>query len=371
MINKKRLILVIIILAVLLAVVFSSSLVYKFFTASNSIALDFQKGVSYRIENFKKNMLFINNEEMKIVSSGGKILFTAQTGISEPSVSVRGDYILISDISGNIAYLYKKEKLIKKFSFDNSIYSAKVNKKGYCVFATGEKGYKGMITVLSHSGKEIFKWHSGSGYIADVDISQKNNVIVSQVLTDKDFINSKVLFFNTKKNKETECRSFENTLVAHLRFNDDNTFVSLSDTCLTGYSSKGAKKYQVDFMGRSLLYYNTFNMNNIVLSFRGSVNDCIIESYSHSGKLKGTYKPNENIDSIDVNGELIVTSSGRKITAVTPKGKVKSKKTISHDISNIKIFYGRKKAVLLGGNDAVIYNIYWLGNLYDFWYFRF
>lgn len=358
MINKKRLILILIIFAAVLAVVFTSGEVYNFFNSSDMIELSFQKGVSYRLENLKKDILFINNEEMKAINNRGEILWNVFTGISEPAVCVNGDYILITDISGNIAYLYKNNKLVKKFTLSNSIYCAKVNKNGYSVIATAETGYKGMLTVYSPSGKELFKWHSGSGYISDIDISHKNNVIVSQVLTDESFVTSRILHFNIKKNKETECVKYENTLISHVRFYEDNSFIVLSDTLLTGFSSKCEKKYETNFQGRTLTYYNTSNMNNIVLAFRGSVNDTIIEAYSHSGKLKGTYRPSEDIDSIDVNGELILTSSGRKLITVTPSGKVKSRKEITHDVSALKFFSGRKKAVSLGGNNAVIYDIY-------------
>lgn len=358
MVNKKRLVIVLIIFAAILAVLFTSTNVYNFFNSSDMVELNFQKGVSYRLESFKKDILFINNEEMKLINDRGEILWNVLTGISEPAVSVSGDYILISDISGNISYLYKNEKLIKKFTLPNTIYCAKVNKNGYTVFATGETGYKGMLTVYKPSGEELYKWHSGSGYIADVDISNKNNVIVSQIIADESFVVSRILLFNVKKDKETECAKYENCLISHVDFNNDNTFVALSDNLLAGFSSKGAMKYETDYNGRTLVYYNTSNMNNIVLAFRGSVNDTIIEAYSHSGKLKGTYRPTEDIDCIDVNGELIITTAGRKIITVTPSGKVKSKKEILHDVNNFKIFYGRKKAALIGGNAAMIYNIY-------------
>jgi len=358
MINKKRLIIVLVIFAAILAVIFTSNKIYNYFMSSDMVELNFQKGVTYRLENFRNDMLFINNEEMKLINNRGEVQWSVVTGISDPAVSISGEYILITDISGNISFLYKNEKLIKKFTLPNSIFCAKVNKNGYSVIATGETGYKGMFTVFSPSGEEIYKWHSGSGYIADIDISPKNNIIVSQIVTEESFVTSKVILFNIKKDKNIECAKYENSLISHVHFNTDNTFIALSDNQIIGFSSKGSKKYETNFQGRTLIYYNTSNINNIVLAFRGSVNDTIIESYTHSGKLKGTYRPSENIDCIAVNGEMIITTSGRKIISVTPSGKVKSKKEILHDINNFKIFSGRKKAALIGGNTAMIYNIY-------------
>lgn len=358
MINKKKFILVLIIFAAVLAFLLTSARVYNFFTSSDVLELKFQKGLSYRIEKYNKDILFINNEEMQCINDRGQIVWNTVTGVSEPVVSVSGEYILITDVSGNTALLYKKNKLIHKFILPNSIYCAKVNKNGYTVFVTSETGYKGMFTVFSPGGKETYRWHSGSGYIADVDISTNNNIIVSQIITDNSFVTSKILHFNIKKDKETECSIYENELFSHVHFHNDNSFIALSDTRMIGFSSKCSKKYETDFLGRTIVYYNTSNMNNIVLAFKGSVNDTIIESYSHSGKLKGTYRPSEDIDSIDVCGELIVTSSGKKIIIVSPSGKIKSKKDIDHEANNLKIFSGRKKVVLIGGNNASIYSIY-------------
>ena len=359
MINKKRLLIIIIIFAVLLAVLFTSGRIYNFFNSSDMLELNFQKGISFRLENYKKDILFINNEEMIAINNRGEISFRAETGISDPAVCVSGDYILITDIGGTNAYLYKGDKLVNKFEMPNTIYCAKVNKNGRTVIATAESGYKGMFTVFSSSGEELYKWHSGSGYIADIDISPKNDVVVSQIVTDENFVVSKILFFDISKNEEIECAKYDNSLVSHVRFNSDSTFTALSDTGMSGFSSKCENKFFVDFQGRTLVYYNTSNMNNIVLAFEGSVNDIIIEAYSHSGKLKGSFRPDESIDCIDVNGEMILMSSGRKIMTYTPTGNIKMKKDISHDISALKIFQGRKKAVLLGGSNAAIYNGIW------------
>lgn len=358
MINKKRLIFVLVLLAIVLAVLFSTNILFDFFNSSDILEFEFQKGISYRLENYKKEILFINNEEVSSVNNRGEIVWTVLTGISDPTVSIKGEYILISDIGGDSALLIKNGKVINKFQTINTILCAKVNKNGNTLLVTTETGYKGLATIYKPDGKEIFKWHSGSGYIADADISPKNNLIISQISTKSSFINSNVILFNTKKNKKVECSNYENCLVSHLKFNDDSSFIALSDVFVSGFSSKGKEKYKIDFSGRSLTYYNTDYMNNTVLAFKGSVNDTIIETYSHSGKLKSSYRPTDDITTIDVNGELILITSGRKLYTINSSGKVRTKKELFVDASKVKIFSGRKKAIVFGGNNAMIYNLY-------------
>lgn len=358
MINKKRLIFVLIILAIILAVAFSSNIIGKFFHSSDVFELEFQKGISYRLENYKNDVLFINNEEISCVNDRGEIIWTVLTGISDPAVSIKGEYILLSDIGGGTVFLIKEGKVLHKFQTNNTLLCAKVNKNGNTLLVTTETGYKGLATIYGPNGEEKFKWHSGNGYIADADISSKNNLIISQISTKGSFVNSNIIFFNTKRNKKVECASYENCLISHLQFNVDNSFIVLSDDFISGFSSKCKEKYKIDFEGRVLKYYNTDYMNNVVLSFKGNVNDTIIEAYTRSGKLKGSYRPNDDIVSVDVNGELILLASGRKLSSLSPSGKVKTKKELTLDINKVKIFNSRKKAVILSGNNAMVYNIY-------------
>ncbi len=357
MINKRRLIIVLAALAAILAVIFATDILPGLLNRTVIKELNFQHGISYRLENLKNDVLFINNEEIKAITNSGDERWSAVTGISNPGVSVSGDYALIFDFNGTGVYLYKNEKQILKHNMPNSILCAKVNKRGYFAVVTEKTGYKGMLTMFSPKGKEIYKWYSGSGYIADIDISAKNNVVVSQVHTEGKEIASKIILFKTKKEKEIVCLENENILFSAVKFNDDESFTALSDTHMFGFSSKGKKKFEVNYDGRSLIYYNIDNIHNLVLAFKGNVNNTVFESYSGSGKLRGTFEAPGQITAADVKGEIILFSVQKNLYSVMPSGKVKYKKEMNNEISSIKIYKGRRKAVLIGGNKALLYDI--------------
>ncbi len=358
MINKKRLIIILAVLAGLLAVFFTSERLWNFFNNSAVQELSFQKGISYRLENYNKDILFINNEEIKSISPAGDEIWSSVTGLSNPGVCVSGDYVLIYDLKGTTALLFRNNKLVKKVSVENSILSANINKKGYFAIATDEVGYKGMVTVYSPSFKEIYRWHSGSGYIADLDISPENHLAVSQINTDGEQLISRVLLFNIKNNKEKECLKRENILVSDIKFYDNESFTALSDTDMFGFTSGGNLKYNVNFGGRSLIYYNIENMHNLVLAFKGNVNNTILESYSNTGKLRGSFDAPGEIGSADVNGEVILITSQRSLYSILPSGKLKFKREMKNEISSVKIYSSRRKAVLIGGNNVLLYDIH-------------
>jgi len=357
MINKKRLLIVLVFVAVILAVMVGTTFLPSFFDSSVISELNFQKGISYRLENHNKDILFINNEEIKSINLSGEEVWSSVTGISDPGVSVKKSYALVSDLQGTVAYLFKNDKLLRKITLNNSILCAKINKRGYVAIVTEEMGYKGMLTVFAPDGKEIYKWHSGSGYIADMDISSQNRVAVSQVNTDGEAIVTRVLHFDIKSNEEVECLKAENVLVSAISFNADESFTALSDTNLYGFNSKGKQKYSVDFGGRTLSYYNIDNMHNIVLAFKGNVNNTVLESYSGSGRLRGVFEAPGQINAVDVNGEVILASVQGDLYSLLPSGKVKFTRDMKYEISSIKIFSNRRKAVLVGGNNVMLYDI--------------
>lgn len=357
MINKRRLIIILAVFAGLLAVAFTSEKLWNFFNRTAIQELNFQKGISYRLENQNDDILFINNEEVKSINVSGEEVWSASTGISNPGVSVKGDYSLIFDLNGKTVLVFKKGKLAKKLTVQNSILCAGVNKNGYFAVATEEVGYKGMITVYSPSFKEIYKWHSGEGYIADLDISAKNRLIVSQVSTDGEKLTSRVLYFNIKKDSETECLKQEDILISDLKFYDNEAFAALSDTDLFCFNSNCSLKYSLNYGGRTLSYYNIDNIHNTVLAFKGNVNNTVLESYSGSGKLRGSFDAPGELEAIAVNGEVILLFTQRSLYSVLPSGKVKFKREMKNEIRTAKIFSNRKKAVLISGNNVMLYDI--------------
>lgn len=357
MINKKRLILIVVIIAALSAYVITSGGLKNFLENSSLKELKLQNGVSYRLESFKNDVLLINNEELIAVKKNGEKDFSFMTGITEPAVSVRGDYILISDPGSSSAFLYKKDKLVKKFSLNNNILAAKVNKKGYCVIATEETGYKGMFTVFSPSGAELFRWHSGTGYIADVDISPKNKVCASQISFDgeSDKIVSKILTFNTNNEKSTECLKKDGELLFGVEYYGDESFCAVSEKALYSFNSKFKNVSAIDYKKRVLQNYNISNKHNLVLCFKGNINNTLVENYSFDGKLKGSYSSDYEISSFDVSGELTLLSAGSSVYIINSSGKLKAQKNFKNDVAAAKFFPERKKLFILTGNKSVVY----------------
>ncbi len=355
--NKKRILASILILVVILIMVISNPEIKDFFSKTGALRLNFQTGVEYDIVDYGKEVLLVNNEGIFAIDKSGREAWTIVSSATSPFVRISGKYIMLADINGKEVKTFKKEKTVAQIKTENEILTAKVNNNGYIAVATDELGFKGMVALYDKGGNELFKWHSGSGYIGDIDVSPNNKLAAAQVMTDKEELYSKILLINPSSQKEPECIAEVPGIVVKLGFNDDGSIIALTEKGLYGYKRSGKQKFEVDFGGRNLLKVNLENKNNLVLAFDSGLNSTVLESYSSDGKLRGSFDCGSEVRAIDVNGECIVAATHDNLVRISPKGKLKQEIKASKDVKAVKIFDGRSKLLSLGDNSAEIIDI--------------
>ncbi len=355
--NKKRLIAVFIVLMLVVVMIVSNPDVGEFFSSTDALKLDFQTGVEYDIASYDNEMLIANNEGVFAIDKSGRESWSVIAPTTVPELLVKGRYFMLADIHGKTVRTYKKEKQITQIEIENEILAAKMNKNGYIALATDELGYKGMVVLYGKDGKERYRWHSGSGYIGDIDISDNERLAVAQINTDKDKVYSKIIIMNPNSKTEPECIAEIEGLVIKLLYRDNGSLTAVSDKGIYSYSRFGNQKFAVDLGGRKPLEFNIENENNMVLSFDSGLNSTVLESYSSKGKLRGSYDAKAEILATDVNGEYIALAKRDGIVCINPKGNEKKELKASRDVKDIKLFSGRDRLLSLGGNSAEIMKV--------------
>ncbi len=355
--SKKRIAALVIILVAVFIMLVSNPEINNFLSENNSVKLNFQTGVEYDMSTYGKVMLLVNNEGIYAVDERGREAWSSVAPTTSPYVSVNGNYIMLADINGKSLKTYKKEKTIAEIETENEIFCAKLNKNGYVAVATDEIGYKGMVTLYDKNGKELFKWHSGTGYIGDIEISPKNNIAVAQIATDKDKLYTRIIEIKPKDSEEPECLAEIEGIVMKLKYRDNGSLIAVSDNALYGFKASGKQRFKVDYQGRSLVDFNVENERNMVLAFDNGLNNTLLESYSSSGEKRGTFDGKSEIHTLDVNGECIVASRHDGIFKITPSGEVKKDIKANNDVKDIKIFSSRDNIISLGVNTAEIIEI--------------
>lgn len=355
--NKKRIFAFLVVLIAAVVMLISNPEVWEFFSKNDNIKLNFQTGIEYDMVPYEKDMLLVNNEGIYAIDKSGREAWSAVMPATSPYVSVNGGYIMLADINGKAITTFQKERIVTQIETENEILSAKMNKNGYIAVATDELGYKGMVTLYNKNGNELFKWHSGAGYIGDIEISDDNKLMVAQLMADKEKIYSKIIIINPKSKDEPECISEIDGVVMKLKCRDNGSLVVVSDNAFYGFKRSGKQSFKVDFEGRTLEKCNLENERNMVLAFDSGLNSTVLESYSANGRKRGSFDGKSEIRAIDVNGECIVAAKHDGIFKINPRGEVKKEIKANNDVKDIKIFSNRNIIMSLGGNSAELIKI--------------
>ncbi len=355
--NKKRILAVIAVFAVIVVMIISNPEAGEFFSSAETVSLKFQTGVEYDMVAYGNEMLLANNEGVFAIDKKGREVWSTVAATASPRIWVNGRYFMLADINGKAVRTFEKEKLVAQIETENEILSAKVNKNGYVAIATDELGYKGMVTLFNKSGNEKFRWHSGTGYIGDIDVSDSNKLAVAQLTTDKDKVYSRIIMIDPSSDKEPECVAEFEGIVMRLKYRENGTLIAVSDKGVYAFKRSGKQRFMIDFEGRKPIECNIENENNMVFAFDSGLNSTVLESYSSNGKKRGSYDAGSEIFAIDVNGECIVAARRDGIVYISPKGKLKKEIKASKDVKDIRVFAGRSKILSLGGDSAEIMKI--------------
>ncbi len=356
-INKKRLLIVLVIFVLIAVMIFSNPEVQDFLFGQETAKISFQSGVEYEPFRCGEEILLVSNEGIRAVDDRGKDSWTVVHQMTSPMTVVNGSYIMVASSNGTSVNVYKKSKAVSQIKTENEILAAKMNKNGYVAVATTELGYKGSVTVFNRSGEETFKWYSGAGYIGNLDIDSKGNLVVAQIMTDREEVYSRIMVLDSKNNKEPQCVAEKDGIVMKLRFNNNGRIIAVSDEGVLCCKKDGKVVFDVDFGGRIPVDCNIENDDNLVFAFDSGLNNTILESYSASGKLRGSHEANGKIRAFDVSGEYIMYATINGVTRISPKGKIKGEMTVSNDVKNLKIFSDRDGFMSLGGSSAEILKI--------------
>ena len=355
--SKKRIVAVVILIALVAVMIFSNPEVQKFLLDPEDVKISFQAGTSYEPVVYGKEMLLVSNDGIRAIDKNGREAWSIVAPVTSPMVIVKDKNIMVADINGTAVNVYNREKIISQIKTEREILSAKMNKNGYVAVATDERGYKGAVMVYDKMGKQFFKWYSGSGYIGDVDISQDKQLAVAQLMTDKEQLYTRIMVTDTDSDKEAKCIAEIDGAVMKLRYKDNGEILAVSDKGAFCFKKSGKQDFKIDFGSRTLVACNIDNQRNMVFAFDSGLNNTILESYSLSGKLRGSYETDGEMLAFDVNGEYILSASLNGITRTSPSGREKSKLDINRDVKKIKVFSGRDELLLIGSGSAEIVKI--------------
>lgn len=358
-INSIRLCTIVAVFAVMLAL-FINIVIIPHTTYRTYSDLEFDTGGEYRMYAYGSDILLLNNNGIKMVDNKGNDKWSQTYTLTNPMIDISGEYLLLADLDGNNTLnLFDTDgNNLLTYPIDSDILSAKINKSRLVAAAVDEEGYKGSVVVYNKKAQEIFKWNSGEGYVTDIDISNDGKyVAVAQMMSDRDEVYSKIHVLNISNGQEAANIECDSSLIAKVNFDKHDNIIAVGENKVFGYSKKGRQNYAIDLAGKSPQTYDISNGNYLVFLCRDSRGNSVLEIYSLSGKLLGSYNSSYELKNISVCGSNIVASTSRNLLYLSYRGKLKKTVEISHDIMSLGIYGNNRNVLVLGGNKADIIRI--------------
>lgn len=355
-VNKRRFVFALTACIIIGIFIYNIPSIYDFFMYSDFENVEALVGGDYRLERYDGGILAYNNNEMTLVDTKGEKVWSVSVVTASPKVCIGDDYILLADLNGRYAYLYDGEKLRTTVETKDEIFDAAVDERGNIALATREQGHKGTVTVYDKNGNKKYVFGSGSGHIGSIDI-HKDNIVISQIEVGEKQMTSRIALVNWEDNRQTVCGAINDEMVFCVKFQSNGDIIALSDKGFCGYNDDGEVRFNVSYNGRKLMKYNTDSDDNLVFCFYGDRNNTVIESYSKSGKLRGSRSENDEISNLDVCGEAILISSMRSVKRVYPDGDAGEAVISRHDVRGIKLFDNRRHGFLTGNSNATVIKI--------------
>lgn len=343
---------VIVVLSLILSVV-------SLFGGHKTLNVSFEGGNEYKTKPFKDNVIMYNNRGVRAINSGGETEWEIEETLSEPIVETKGSYILLADLAGkHFASIYKNGRPYREIKTENDIISAKVTGKGYSAFATDTDGYKGKVTVYNRHGNQIYEWYSGSGYVTDVELTENGRYLaVAQLISDGEVASTKIQFIDTRHDKVVATAERTGEIAVCLKSVTSDRLAVVTDKSISGYNMQGKEKFHISLIGKSPTLYNLDGDNAIGVVTQDGRGNSVLELYSGTGKLRGSYTATGDIRALSVRGKGAVVAQQKGITRVNSKGKEKKIISVSHDIKSIGCFDDNKKVLVIGSGEAEVVKV--------------
>lgn len=244
------------------------------------------------------------------ITKNGDIKWEYTTPISQPILSVAGDYVAVAGEDSTQLILYKNGKELFTAEAENNIKSCSVSSKGDVALVTDKTAYKGAVNVYNSKGEEVFSWISGVNYITSATVT-KNRCVSVSLVSAEDNITSYIMIFDIYSTDPIGGSEFSNTLIYDTSAYK-NTTLGYGDNSISGVNSNGETKYNVMFDTMAITHtaedvngYRAVSYTDNHLPY--------INVYNSKGKLRNSVPTEVSPEYIDLYKSTILYNNGRDI----------------------------------------------------------
>ena len=305
---------------------------------------------------FRDYLVMLRNDRIELYNTDGTRNMSRRIQMSKPTLKSSDRYMLLYDLGSYNLQLYNTVELIDEKKFDNTIYVADINDKGYFAVITHDVAYASQMLVFDNEMNCVFEWSSAYKYTPCMKMLNDDKSIVTASYFSKNGIPTTVLnLFNLKK-ETAITHEFSATLPLEVGQIKDGAYLLCTDRLII-LDKEGniLKEISLIEYGSSVLEATT-SANNIAISISvsNSTDECKVLVFSHSGELIYSKYEEFKIPSISLSAETLYYIHNGSLTATDITNKTVEVNVLKDSFFDLLCI--NNKLVLVSSEETLIYS---------------
>ncbi len=288
-------------------------------------------------DSYRNYLLMLRNDRVELYKADGTRYLTKRIQMSNPAVKCSDKYFLLYDLGGYDISIYNTVDVIYEQKFDNTIYIADINDKGYLAVLTHDVSYASQLLVFNEDMNKVFEWNSADKYTSCMQLLEDGQRVVTASFSSSEGTPTTIFNLFTIKSETAVSHEFSGTLPLKIGEINGGIYLLCSDR-IVFFNADGNIKKEIDVVS----YGNTISEaycdgKTLAVVFEE-------QSYSYGSKLVlfdqvgdelFTHDEKYEISSVAViNGELYYIHYG-ELVVVNIKENTKQRTSLTDSYSDL------------------------------------
>lgn len=300
--KRKKVLRAVAVIVLILAVTYGAAVVMNHpdYMGPASLFTMFQSGGGYPVEapggkskglyTAANNLVVVNDTDLFMYNASGSQIFTVKHRMANPMAQSAGNFLLIYDRGGKSYNLYNRITPSVDGKTENPIYAGATAADGTFVIASRSEDYLSQVVVYSHNGQEKYSWNYSDKMVTNVALSPSGeNMAVAALYAQDGILYSQLAIY--RKGELAASRSFENEVMCHLLFAEEDRITGITDATAFSIDSKGKMLGEYHYQGQSLS------------AFAATENSTAL--------LLGSYQQNVGYDMVSLTQDMLKQSAAK------------------------------------------------------------
>ena len=382
-INKKFIpaliiIFIVVIIIVLLSFKGSRTMIFNFFSNKDAVLIAKATDIDYSIKGscrtavFGEDIIVCDENGITALDKYGKWQWNEKTNFITPVISVKGEYMLITDIGGTSVHLYKNLKLLYKENFPLGIISSNLGKNGCVMVIQKEESYQVSVSMIKPEGdpKIAFTRKFGDTFVMASAMSDDGDQIITSAMNmAENEGNSSISFLRTSDGEVFSTEIIQKELFPLVWYMPDNTVFLSSGESIRRIKKTSSSSDTFDInetiwaKGSSNLVISCGSkvMNKyLVIAFYPDTSSPLviggrstIKIFDNDGKEKSSFIFEGEATGISSSKDTVAVYSDNRVTLYNISGKIQGEYTNGSNIKDVSFI--SNKEILISSKDKIVY----------------